>query len=419
MGVSLATYNMGVSALTASLVKIFRHVLSDVEFSLLIGNRSSAPQVLVDAQENTLQLNVVNYRLSPKARYYEHILWIFLMAVLCRIIPMKSVQKAIVRRTPFLHDLVQADYIGDIRGGDSFSDIYGLPKLIVGSMPAIIALLMKKDLILLPQTYGPYDTMPGRAIARYIIGHASRILSRDRAGIGVVSDLMGNGFMKDIIFCPDVAFMLDSRKPRQLDIEPQLPVNNTAPLIGFNINGLMYNGGFTRKNMFGLRMDYRECVRKTALSLLENTNARILFIPHTYNPAVESDPDASRDVMRSLAGRFGDRMHLVTRDYDQSEIKGVIKLCNFFIGSRMHACIAAISQEIPTVGIAYSRKFHGVFESVGVGEMIIDGRSSETDDAVKHIMQCYQDRDEIKMKLRTAISKAKKDVIQTFQTIST
>jgi colanic acid/amylovoran biosynthesis protein len=39
-----------------------------------------------------------------------------------------------------------------------------------------------------------------------------------------------------------------------------------------------------------------------------------------------------------------------------SDFKGVIGLCHVLVGSRMHTNIAAMSQGIPTVAIAYSRK---------------------------------------------------------------
>ena len=65
---------------------------------------------------------------------------------------------------------------------------------------------------------------------------------------------------------------------------------------------------------------------------------------------------------------------IVDREYDQHEIKGVIGMCDFFVGSRMHACIGALSQGIPCVGVAYSMKFRGVFESVGVADWVVDSR---------------------------------------------
>ena len=140
----------------------------------------------------------------------------------------------------------------------------------------------------------------------------------------------------------------------------------------------MYYGGYTRANMFGLKLDYRTFVKCLVEQLLSDKSNRILLVPHTFAAGgrVESDPAACRELKQGLPPSLRDRVHLVTQEYDQHQIKGVIGMCDFFIGSRMHACIAALSQGIPTVGVAYSRKFAGVFEMVGAEDWVIDGASA-------------------------------------------
>jgi polysaccharide pyruvyl transferase WcaK-like protein len=49
--------------------------------------------------------------------------------------------------------------------------------------------------------------------------------------------------------------------------------------------------------------------------------------------------------------------------------------CGFFIGSRMHACLAAISQCVPTVSIAYSSKFITVMKTFSMGHYVADPRT--------------------------------------------
>jgi colanic acid/amylovoran biosynthesis protein len=417
IGASLATYNMGVSALAASLVSIIQHIRPDADISFLIGNRSSSDQVLRKPDGTNILIKVVNYRLSPKARIYEHLFWIFLMACIQRVIPIKTMRKLIINKTPFLKAIWQADFIGDIRGGDSFSEIYGLRRLIIGSMPAICTLLLRKKLVLLPQTYGPYHSMIGKKLSKYIIERSAYILSRDIQSRNIVKSMTNNNVLqKNIFFCPDVAFMLEPVKAFKPKIKPPLTDETNLSLIGFNVNGLMYNGGFTKKNMFGLKLDYREFARKLAISLLENSSDHILFVPHTYNPPIESDPDACRDVMNSI-GQYSERIHIVDGKYDQSEIKGVISSCDFFIGSRMHACIAALSQGIPTIGVAYSRKFQGVFESIGVGDMVIDGRSMNTNEAVYQVFHCFRNRMETKTTLQKNVVAAKVEIMDNFRRV--
>jgi polysaccharide pyruvyl transferase WcaK-like protein len=194
-----------------------------------------------------------------------------------------------------------------------------------------------------------------------------------------------------IDFCPDVAFVMDPIRPDVRDIVPALPSGQNVKLVGFNVNGLVYNGGYNRQDMFGLRGDYKILVHDLALRVLETTDAHLLMVPHNFTAPgrVESDPEACIEVARSLQDRFEGRIHIVSSEYGAQEIKGIIGMCDFFIGSRMHSCIAALSQRIPTVGIAYSQKFRGVFDSVGFGRMVMDARHMEPYEIINRIMEIY------------------------------
>ena len=46
----------------------------------------------------------------------------------------------------------------------------------------------------------------------------------------------------------------------------------------------------------------------------------------------------------------------------------------------MHACIAALSQTVPAVAIAYSRKFLGVMETIGVEDIVVDPQCMTADE---------------------------------------
>ena len=419
MGASLETGNMGVSALAVSLIKNIRGIRPDADISFLIGNRTSLIRNPMISGEQ-VQIKVINYRLSPKAKIQEHLFWIFFMACLQRIVPFKSIRKKIILSNPWLKALSQADFLGDIRGGDSFSDIYGIKGIVVGSMPSILALLLGKKLFLLPQTYGPYKSFISKKIARYVLTRAACIISRDKEGFETVREIIGaENKAINIHFCPDVAFVLDTVRPGKIDIEPHIIGDTGYSLIGLNVNGLLYNGGYTLDNMFGLKYDYKTFVRNMVIRLMTDTDAHILLIPHTFAPNghVESDQDACRDIIGNIENYYKNRVHMVMGEHDQFAIKGIIGLCDFFIGSRMHACIAALSQGIPTVGVAYSRKFAGVFESVGAGDMVSDARSVDMRTAIEDICMNFKNREQIGNILKTNIEAAKKQLVDKFEEI--
>lgn len=411
--------NMGVSALAASLVKLALNTNPDAEICFFVGRRSTEPwELLVEGRK--VKIDVLNYRLSPKAHPKEHLFWILMMAVLFKLLPSRFLKERLARATPALNALTQCHFIGDIRGGDSFSDIYGPIGFVLGSLPSIIVLLLGKKLVLLPQTYGPYKSPISKIIARSIFKRADWVLSRDSEGIDTVKQLLGKHASKKRIFlCPDVAFVLDPEIPARLDVMPEVDTRFDRPLVGFNINGLLYNGGFTRNNMFGLKLDYKKFVESLTDSVLRNTSAHLLLVPHTFAPKgdVESDPAACREIADLFIPKYADRVHIVLGGKDQSELKGIIGLCDFFIGSRMHACIAALSQGIPTVGVAYSQKFKGVFDSIGLGGMVMDARTIDQNEAIFRIMNLISEQGTDLVQLRAQIRNAQEKVKATFQEI--
>jgi polysaccharide pyruvyl transferase WcaK-like protein len=115
---------------------------------------------------------------------------------------------------------MQIDIVADITGGDSFSDIYGMRRFLIGFLRKWLVLLFNKDLVMLPQTYGPFKRSLTRVMARYILKRTKLIYSRDRAGVEYLNSLLNNRGNGKVRFVPDVAFVLDARKPEHLDIEP-------------------------------------------------------------------------------------------------------------------------------------------------------------------------------------------------------
>jgi polysaccharide pyruvyl transferase WcaK-like protein len=421
MGASLTTGNMGVSALAASLVKLILTNRPDASVTFFISERSSKPQE-IELFGKKIRIHVANLRLSPKAAFGEHLFVIFFLSLLYKIIPIHTFRENILKRNERLKTIKNTDFIGDVRGGDSFSDIYGVKSFILGSIPSIITLLIGKKLVLLPQTYGPYSISISRKIARYILSHAHIILSRDRESIDLIKDILGrNNPNKQIIFCPDVAFALDSIAPKDDVIQPFINTGSANPLVGLNINGLLYNGGHTRNNMFNLKLDYKLFVHKLSEEILKKTSANLLLIPHTFaaHGHVESDPDACADVFTALSQVYNGRIQMIAGEYDQHAIKGIIGRCDFFIGSRMHACIAALSQKIPTAAVAYSKKFKGVFDSVDAGNFVIDARETETQEAIDIITAMFENRAQIEKILQAQIDNAQKEQLKIFREILT
>jgi polysaccharide pyruvyl transferase WcaK-like protein len=310
--------------------------------------------------------------------------------------------------------MATSDIVVSIAGGDSFSDLYGPVRFFYVSLPQIVALLLGKKLVLLPQTLGPFKRRTTKIVARYILNRSHLVFSRDRRGMEEMREFLGNGAGAGRLkFCYDAGFLMEPEKPGTIGL-PEHVVQRVSgrPLVGVNVSGLLLMGGYTKDNMFGLRTDYRVLVRDLIGMFVTEMGADVVLVPHVFGESPESESDlvACREIFREFAGKHGDRIFFPDARYDQNEIKYIIGLCDFFVGSRMHACIAALSQNIPAVSIAYSRKFHGVLQTIGAEDLVADPRTMEEGEILRIVRDGFRRREAIRKHLERVIPSVKSAV---------
>ena len=420
LGASFGTNNMGVNALTAGTLKAFFESYSGGELFLFdYGKQETTYTFRIG--ERSVPVPLVNIRFSKKFYLKNNIAYLIALALLARCIPFRGMRKKVISRNPWLRRMAQADVIASMAGGDSFSDLYGMGRFLYVSLPQLLALALGKRLVLLPQTIGPFKGAIARTFARFILKKAAAIYTRDRAGLGEARSLAGAGYGDERIrFCYDVGFVVDPAKPRSMDLDGfSGRRDNGPPVVGLNVSGLLFMGGYTHRNMFGLKGDYRRLVHDIIEHLIRRKGATVLLVPHVFGAKehAESDVAACEVLYAELKQHYPKGLYLVRGTYDQGEIKYIIGLCDLFIGSRMHACIAALSQNIPAVAIAYSRKFTGVLQTIDAEFSVADPRELENDAVLAVIDRVYEQRTAIHRQLERTMPAVKETVLQLFPQI--
>lgn len=417
LGTSLGATNMGVNALAAGTTKALLHRFHRAElFMLDYGKEKKSHVVEIDGRQVVVE--VENIRFSKKVYLKNNIAMLLLLALIVRLVPFNRVRNRLITSNPSLKRLSDASIVTSIAGGDSFSDLYGMERFIYVSLPQLLALFMGKRLILLPQTIGPFKGLVARLVATYILQKAELVYSRDYQGVEDTNSLLGFGSSKDKIkFCYDVGFILDSVRPRNTDLQFYNRGETKRPVVGLNISGLLYMGGYSMKNMFGLKVDYKKFIPDLIEFVIGKNNANVILVPHVFGSKGESDSMVCEEVYSLLKERYDGRLLIANGEYNQSEIKYIIGLCDFFVGSRMHACIAALSQNIPTVSIAYSRKFIGVMETIGVAELVADPRTLEKEEILAVISSAFEQRTRFREHLETTMPRVKQTILNLFNEI--
>ncbi|MBN1795979.1 MAG: polysaccharide pyruvyl transferase family protein [Sedimentisphaerales bacterium] len=415
LGASFETGNLGVSALAESSIKCILNRWPDAQITLLEGATDSNSFSL-SISGGDIKMNVFTIRFCKNIFVRHHFLKLAFYALLAKLSLSKKFREKIISKDQCLKHISESDYVIDINAGDSFSDLYGKRRFLLGFLRKWLVLIMGKKLVFLPQTYGPFRSAITAFLAKWLVKHSAAAYARDKAGFNYLTELLGaneNGHKVRLL--PDIAFILDAHRPDNLERDfPALLKTDNRPVVGLNISGLLYRGGYNESNMFGLRADYKKLVEGIIKLLVEDCRAQIILVPHVFPPPrfeIESDLSACMDLCRSIDKKYLKNIFLVRKRYSHNEMKYIIGRCDFFVGARMHSCIAAISQSIPTIGLAYSDKFSGIFENVGLEENVIEMRSAANDEILRKIKEGFNSRDEISEKLKVTIPKIKKDVL--------
>lgn len=230
------------------------------------------------------------------------------------------------------------DYVVDTRAGDSFADIYGIQRLFAMSAMAEFVRSCGVPLVMGPQTIGPFDSPRGRAIGRWSLHRATRVMARDPLSADAARAL---GRPADVL-TTDVVFALD------------VPEASAERDVLFNVSGLLWNS-----DSHGPASAYQGLVR----GLLADLAARgrsVTLLSHVLDTDDSDDSDGA--VVRVLGDELG-LDHLVPTSL--TDVRAAMRGARLVLGSRMHACLNALSVGTPALPLAYSRKFAPLLSAVG------------------------------------------------------
>lgn len=384
LGTGFHTRNLGVEALAIGTIQIINAHYPDAEVELLdYGKTNQRYSIRVNG--NKIEIIALNMRFSKNITLKNHILYLMLCGITVRMFPL--LRKRLRERNEYYRSIDDSVAAFSISGGDSFSDIYGLERYFYVTLPQLLMLIMRKRLNLLPQTFGPYRSWISRVVTKYLLRRAESVYCRDHKSISIIKNLLGPK-TRAIGFCHDVAFGLKPEKMAEAEFQADLA---GGPLVGLNVSGLLY---FNRANRFGLKCEYRHLVERVLEYFCATQGQRVLLMPHviTTEENSESDLGANEALMDQFHAKYGGRLLKAAGIMNAARAKAVIGRCDFFLGSRMHACIGALSQGIPAIGLAYSGKFAGLFATVGVESLALDMTQLAEAELIKRIAAIYEQR---------------------------
>lgn len=241
-------------------------------------------------------------------------------------------------------------------GGDIISLDYGLESLYFWMSLCEQAMNSGVKTVLWGASVGPFSADP--ALERRMVAFLKRfdlITVRETPSLEYLQRL---GVPAELV--ADSAFSLD---PEPLRRPLSLPVlEGQGALLGFNVSPVIEKFRPTAEDKRKLFEEVVEFLH----SVIRDRGDRVLLVPHVdpfdAGGAYNSDSRYMGRILKSLRERGLDakQVDLLPDDLNAAELKHLIGRCDYFMGGRTHATVAAFSTRVPTTSIAYSVKAKGI-----------------------------------------------------------
>lgn len=399
VGGELSSGNRGVDAISLGTIRCLRDFFPDAEFAI-IGFTSPKDDLMtyqIDLDDN--QIEVVEARTAFRKGA--------LLALRTRLIRGMSHNVA-------LKYFWWADVIIDVSGGDGFGDTYGIKVLLRHSIGKLVGLHLGKPYAIFPQTMGPFRSRVARQLARYLLGKADLLCVREQFSEKIIRNVLGESAN---VFClADMAFLMQETDVLTAPyLYDELPDTKTP--IGFNVSGFLWYREQEVPRADGTTFSYRKVCVEAVRRLVMETGQPVVLIPHVFSESsVASDVRACQEVYTQLQD-LGGKVIQLNRNYSAPEIKAIIAQCEFFVGARMHACIAALSTGTPVVPIAYSHKYSGILQRFGIQDWVIDPEYFSEERAIELVLSGYEHREEIRRYIITNLPLVKSEAMRAGQLV--
>jgi len=299
-------------------------------------------------------------------------------------------------------DIVVGVYGDAFVGKDFLTNIKFLFKL-------LIVTCSNKPVILFPLSVGwdsknnamrPFESKLVKLLTRIAFNRTNSISVRDEISEAFLYEV---GVNKSLVhLTPDTAFVLDSCSNKRIEeiffIEG---INNKKPLIGINISQLLNH----KSQEINLMPSYTDSMSDIIDFIVSNMEVTVMLIPHEIN---SSKSELVGDVVnlggdditaiKTVFSKVRNKVNVVPiiNEYNPIDIKGIIGMCDLFIGARTHSTIAATTMCVPTIAIGYSHKAPGIMRMMGLEKYVCDFKNMTLDELKLKIKDMWINKEKIK-----------------------
>ncbi|MBR1907606.1 polysaccharide pyruvyl transferase family protein [bacterium] len=224
----------------------------------------------------------------------------------------------------------------------------------------------KKKIILLPQSFGPFDFPKkyklGKNKLKKVLSYSSLIFAREHDGFNLLKDLGLN----NIELSPDI--VIQSSKPysgfftnKAINVD-----NNSASSIDIKSGSVL------------IFPNIRVIERSNKEKMLDLYQKAVnLLVENNYNVYISYYDLADEKICKEIFDLFenNNKVHFLDGKIDCIKFSKILPEFDFIISSRFHSIVHSYKNGIPVLAIGWAVKYEELLHSVGQDDFIFDGRN--------------------------------------------
>lgn len=241
-------------------------------------------------------------------------------------------------------------------GGGLLQDSTGKGWSILYYLGLILAAkTVKVPVMIYAQGIGPVNKQINKKLIKWILNKVDLITVRDKPSKELLENL---GVVKPSIYVnSDPVFLLKKKNINNIiDRHPliqQLINSDNRPLIGVSVREYKGNG-LDSKSIFAQAADY----------LVENYQAKIIFLPFKFDEDVYSSEE--------ILSLMKNKAEVLKIKLEPEELLSVLSRLSLLVGVRLHSIMFSSIANIPFVAFNYDPKVKYFVEDLGLSELLLE-----------------------------------------------
>lgn len=262
------------------------------------------------------------------------------------------------QKQALLAELASADLVVASGGG------YLYHWFTFASALSLSALVMRRKLVMLPQSIGPFHHPLQVWLARQIVARADLVFTRESISLRRAQDLGA----REARYEPDLAFAFPSAPAEVAKawLQWQLSIPDAATMY-VGITAINWQGQNSR---FRQQQHYEETLVEF-INRLTDQGAVVVLFAQTCGPGQEED-DRLVNMRLYQRVRHQERVVMLNEHIHPALLQALYGCMNYFVATRLHSFILATNAGVPALSIGYLTKSIGILSDMGLPDRCLD-----------------------------------------------